>query len=160
MAHIRIAQKGDEDGIHYSHMISIREVCVHDHGPEEIKGWGYRERGTRWDSAVENGEVWVVEKEGQIEGHACIRMRDEQRAHVLGLYLTPTVIGQGFGKKLLLLMIEKAKQAGMKEVTLDSTFTAHDFYKSFGFVDTGPCEQHVIGGYPVSGIPMKLVLAE
>ena len=36
MAYIRKARTGDENGIHESHMRSIREVCVHDHGEEEI----------------------------------------------------------------------------------------------------------------------------
>ena len=158
MAYIRLAQKGDEDGIHDSHMISIREVCIHDHGPEEVKGWGYRERGNRWEVSVKEGEVWVVDHEGHIEGHGCMRVIDQNYAHVLGLYLTPAVIGQGFGKALLLLMINKAKRLGLSSITLDSTLTAHEFYKRFGFVDTGPATQHIIGGYPVTGIPMKLDL--
>lgn len=91
MAYIRKARTGDENGIHESHMRSIREVCVHDHGEEEIRGWGYRERGTRWDDAVVKGDVWVVEHEGEIKGHACIRLKNEQEAHIYGLYLTPEV---------------------------------------------------------------------
>ena len=38
---IRQARFGDELGIHEAHMRSIREVCIHEHGPGEIKGWGY-----------------------------------------------------------------------------------------------------------------------
>jgi hypothetical protein len=37
---IRKAKVGDESGIHEAHMRSIREICVKDHGEEEIKGWG------------------------------------------------------------------------------------------------------------------------
>ena len=34
---VRRAQFGDQVGIHESHMRSIREICVHDHGEEETK---------------------------------------------------------------------------------------------------------------------------
>jgi hypothetical protein len=44
---IRKAVPGEEQEIHKVHMRSIREVCVKDHGEEEIKGWGNRELGNR-----------------------------------------------------------------------------------------------------------------
>jgi hypothetical protein len=37
---IREAKPGDESLIHEAHMRSIREVCIKDHGEEEIHGWG------------------------------------------------------------------------------------------------------------------------
>lgn len=40
---IRRAKIEDARAIHEAHMESIREVCVRDHGHEEIKGWGFRE---------------------------------------------------------------------------------------------------------------------
>ena len=157
MPHIRKAYSGDEAGIHESHMRSIREICIHDHGAEEIKGWGYREQGTRWNDAVAKGDVWVVESDSEIKGHACIRRKNEQEAHIYSLYLTPEVLGQGFGKDLLLLMLAKAQNEGVCAVTLDSTLTAHQFYRSFGFVDTASCKTQLIGGYPVRYIPMKYI---
>jgi len=47
-AKIRPARSGDEPAIHEAHMRSVREVCVKDHGEEEIRGWGNRLLGDRW----------------------------------------------------------------------------------------------------------------
>jgi hypothetical protein len=56
------------------------------------------------------------------------------------------------------LMLEKAKASGASGVDLDSTITAHEFYKAFGFVDTGPMKRVDICGYPVTAYPMRLQL--
>jgi GNAT superfamily N-acetyltransferase len=127
---IRHARSGDESGIHEAHMRSIREICVKDHGEEEIRGWGNRPLGNRWIAPIKDGFVWVVEGDDNIYGLAYIRIcqeNDESKAHLHGLFLTPEVIGKGFGFKLAELMMEKARSAGAKIVTLDSSVTAHDF---------------------------------
>lgn len=159
---IRPAKVGDESAIHEAHMRSIREVCVKDHGEEEIRGWGNRPLGNRWNHAVRVGHVWVVELDSRIAGHGYIRIYEELgefKAHMHGLYLTPEVLGQGLGFKLAQLMIAKAQEAGAKQITLESTLTAHDFYKRLGFVDSGPMLRVEIAGHPVRAFPMVLPLS-
>lgn len=74
---IRKAEMSDRAAIHAAHMRSIREICVKDHGPEEIKGWGFRELGDRWIEGINNGLVWVVEHRGQIHGVGSIRFSED-----------------------------------------------------------------------------------
>ena len=150
---IRKAKIGEDEAIHSSHMRSIREVCVHDHGEEEIKGWGYRECGARWTQAIQEGRVWVVDHGGQIEGVGNIQIKGE-KAYIHSLYLTPAVIGQGYGRELMQILLDVARTEGVQKIELDSSLTAHEFYLRFGFVDRGPRTQVVVGGYPVSCIPM------
>ena len=154
---IRPAKPGDEKGIHEAHMRSIREICVKDHGKEEIRGWGNRPLGDRWITQIQEGFVWVVENHGAIQGFSYIRIfenQGEMKAFIHGLYLTPEVLKFGFGAKLMKLMLDKAQEAGVKEVTLTSTITAHDFYRRMGFVDSGEKTCREIGGSPVTCFPM------
>lgn len=154
-----MARPGEEAAIHAAHMRSIREVCVKDHGEEEIRGWGFRELGNRWVDAVRKQEVWVVEKNGSIEGLGYIRIFEENgatKAYLHALYLTPEVLGKKFGARIMNLMLEKAKTGGAAAVDLDSTITAHKFYAAFGFVNAGPMKRIDIGGYPVTAYPMRL----
>ena len=44
---IRLARPGEEAQIHEAHMRSIREICIKDHGEEEVRGWGNRPLGNR-----------------------------------------------------------------------------------------------------------------
>lgn len=159
---IREAKPGEEKAIHEAHMRSIREICVKDHGENEIRGWGNRSPGDRWIEAIKNQNVWVVEGDGNIYGHACLNVFEENhetKACIQGLYLTPEVLHQGFGFKLAGIMLDKARNAGAKTVTLDSSITAHDFYKGLGFVDAGPKKSVEIGGYPVTAFPMVITFS-
>jgi len=163
MAIVRRAQFGDQVGIHDSHMRSIREICVHDHGEEEIKGRGYREMRSKeqWLQTLDNQNryVWVVEYENEIEGHCFISLvPEEAKAEIHCLYLTPVVYKQGFGAILMENMLEVAKENNIKEIFLQSTITAYSFYKRYGFEDAGPMQKVEIGGYPVRAFPMKLEL--
>jgi hypothetical protein len=74
---IREARPGDEAGIHEAAMRSIREICVKDHGEEEVRGWGNRPLGNRWIGAILEGYVWVVEFENTIHGHGYITITEE-----------------------------------------------------------------------------------
>ena len=158
---VREARPGDESGMHEAHMRSIREVCIRDHGEEEVKGWGNRPLGDRWQKQVREAGSWVVELGGRIVGVAYIHVdkaEPEVQAHIHALYLAPEAIGKGVGRRLLGLMLDFARNAGAKAVTLDSTLTAQDFYKRFGFVETGPLNRKEIGGSQVRSYPMNLAL--
>jgi predicted GNAT family N-acyltransferase len=160
-AKIRVAVQHDDQGIHDAHMRSIREVCINDHGESEVQGWGYRELGDRWVAPIRDGHVWVVELQGKIEGLAYIRidhMSKPKTAYIHALYLTPAVIGLGYGCKLMQLMLDVAIQNKIVKINLDSSITAHRFYQSFGFRDLGSAKQQKIGGHPVTSYPMQLDL--
>jgi GNAT superfamily N-acetyltransferase len=158
---IRKAKPGEESAIHEAHMRSIREVCIKDHGEEEVRGWGNRPLGNRWTQAIKEDHVWVVVLQKKICGQGYLKISEtngEKTARIHGLYLTPEVLHKGVGFKLANLMIEKAKESGATAVTLDSSLTAHAFYKRLGFNDCGPMERTDIGGSFVRGYPMILKL--
>jgi 8-oxo-dGTP pyrophosphatase MutT (NUDIX family)/GNAT superfamily N-acetyltransferase len=158
---IRIAVPGDEPAIHSAHMRSIREVCVKDHGQEEIRGWGYRPLENRWIEPIKSGIVWVVERLDEIQGVGYLRIieKDEQsHAYLHALYLTPDVIGQGLGYQLATMMLDTAKNLCASSIRLDSSITAKNFYKRIGFTEAGDMRQLEIGGYPVTTFPMEMDL--
>jgi GNAT superfamily N-acetyltransferase len=156
---IRAGRHGDEPGIHESHMRSINEVCIRDHGEEEVRQWGNRPLGDRWKAAIEEGYVWVAEQDGRIRGSCYIRINvSEPMAYIHSLYLSPEILHQGIGKKLVDLMIDKAKELKVLAITLESTITAHDFYKRLGFEDAGPMKCVDFGETKVRCFPMILNL--
>lgn len=158
---LRKAVPGEEVAIHDAHMRSIREVCVKDHGQEEIRGWGNRPLGNRWTESIVNGDVWVVESDGKIEGVGCIKVtqeNEEKIAELMALYLTPKVISKGFGKHLCDILLDQVKNINISRVILNSSLTAREFYKMMGFIESGPITKVIIGGYPVSSIPMFMNL--
>ncbi len=156
---IRRAKIEDAAAIHDAHMRSICEVCSTDHSPEEIQGWGNRPfLEERVVKSITNHFVWVVADGEAIEGYAHLNLfqRDEGKfAYVHGLYLTPKAIGKGFGQELVHSMLAEARKAGRTVISLESTLTAHAFYKKIGFKDTGPEMRVEVGGVGVRCFPME-----
>ena len=85
---------------------------------------------------------------------------EQESAYIHCLYLTPIVLGKGFGKQLLQIMIQTAKDVGLREILLESSLTAHMFYQSFGWIDIAPLKKVIIGGYPVRCIPMRYTIQD
>ncbi len=159
---IRRALQEDAKAIHEAHMNSIREVCSKDHTASEISGWGNRPFNEEQRiKRIEKNFIWVALLDNQIEGYAEIgffNSEDDINAYIYGLYLTKKIIGNGVGENLLNLMIAEARNKNVKVIKLESTITAHNFYKKFGFVNDGVQANVQIGGSDVRCFPMKLEL--
>lgn len=159
---VRRAKPEDAFGIHEAHMRSIREVCSKDHSQQEIQGWGNRPyREDQRVHAIKNQFVWVIDNSGKIEGYghlSVISDNSQMRGHIMGLYLVPEANGKGLGTEVAKAMIVEAKKHNSTEINLESTLTAHSFYKKIGFVDSGELATIELGGSKIRYIPMKLIL--
>ncbi len=110
-------------------------------------------------NAINNQYVFVVESEDQIEGYLHFNILESKKdAYVYGLYLSKKIKGLGFGKKLIDLMFEILKKENIRIITLNSTLTAHKFYKKVGFSDSGPIESVNINNTPIRSIPMFMYI--
>lgn len=160
--YVRKAILRDAESIHLAHMKSIQEICSKDHSPKEIQAWGHRPyREEQRVGSIKNDLVWVVEDNGSIEGYGHLKIFEKdglKRGHIFGLYLTPKVVGKFFGKAIVDLMMEELKSAKVKQVSLEATITAQNFYRKVGFVDAGPETTVEISGIPIRCYPMKMEL--
>jgi GNAT superfamily N-acetyltransferase len=162
---IRRANAEDAKNIHDAHMFSIQAVCSKDHSPEEVAAWGGRlfdaQREMNWLNSIRNQHVWVVELEKKIEGYGHLRVFEKDGqvlGHIHGLYLTPTALGKKFGSQMAKLMMNEALKSKVERLTLESTITAHGFYKRIGFHDHGPMITVEIAGTPIRCFPMVMNL--
>lgn len=160
--YVRKAIPRDAESIHRAHMKSIQEICSKDHSPQEIQAWGHRPyRDDQRVGSIKNDLVWVVEDEGSIEGYGHLKIFEKdglKRGHIFGLYLTPKVVGKCLGKAIVDLMMEEIKSTKVKQVSLEATITAQNFYRKAGFVDAGPETTVEISGTPIRCYPMKMEL--
>ena len=88
------------------------------------------------------------------------RLQTQDVMYLGGLYLTPSILGRGWGQKLMDLTLNAALNAGVTQIVLQSTLTAHEFYLRRSFKDTGPLQWTEIAGYPVRNIPMVLTISD
>ena len=159
---VRRARPEDARGIHEAHMASIQKVCSRDHSAQEIAAWGGRPyREDQRLNAIKNQHVWVVETDHGIAGFGHLLLESKQGevcGHVMGLYLLPEVLGQGFGQKIMREIFKTARDAGATKLELESTLTAHRFYQGQGFQAKGEMTTVQLGGVAIRCIPMQLSL--
>ncbi len=130
---IRPATTGDASRIHALHTQSVRALCKDHYSPEQISGW-LKNRCPQGHlpgiEGIDRGEIFVAEAGPQIVGfgHA---VPGEIRA----VFVAPENAQQGVGSRLLAYGIKKARVGSHRDVCLDATLNAQDFYKKAGFVE-------------------------
>jgi N-acetylglutamate synthase-like GNAT family acetyltransferase len=157
---IRRAQASDAKGIHEAHMLSIQEVCAKDYTDAEIQAWGHRPFSDyKVLNSIEKDFFWVIADKEKIEGFGHLKIWNSEegpKAEVMGLYLTPRVLGQGFGRKIIELMLSELRTQKVKSLTLSSTITSVPFYEKMGFIKLGGLSSHPIRGVAVRCQPMQM----
>lgn len=81
----------------------------------------------------------VAECEGAIVAYGVVAMGAGE-AHVLNICVSDQMRGRGIGRQMLMLLLERASQAGMQDVFLEvrpSNMHAIALYQSVGFIEVG-----------------------
>lgn len=122
---------------------SITELCVADHqgDPDILKQWLANktpENVTRWLSNANNINL-VAAEDSAVLAAGCVTIAGA----ILLNYVSPAARFSGVSSLLLAGMEAAARKNGNVRCLLDSTLTAHRFYKKRGYVDCGsPGEKH------------------
>lgn len=153
--HIRIAIPSDAEAACVVVRKSITESCTDDHRgndavlaawlanktPEHMTGW----------IALPDAFAVVAESAGTVVGFALMNLRGDIRL----CYVLPEAQRRGLGRAMMTALEEEATRLNLTEITLESTTTAHDFYRALGFVDSGLPRTSL----SVTAQPMRKLLA-
>ena len=83
-----------------------------------------------------NGEFLIAEINNQIVGMGAFRKIDTNTAEIKRMRVNPDFQGQGIGKQILELLIQKAKSSNYKKLILDTSskqLAAQNLYQKFSF---------------------------
>lgn len=111
----------------------------------------------------ESGRLLLVREGEEIGGIICLKKIRDNVSEVKRLYVRPGFRGQKIGEKLISRLIEEARVIGYSKILLDSDpymSSAHNLYKSMGFVETAPYAESEVDGdeYAEHMVYMELVL--
>jgi GNAT superfamily N-acetyltransferase len=117
---------------------SICELCIADHGndPAILAAWLRNktpEIVAGWATHPANSLLVAVEEEAIL---AVGSVTDT--GEITANYVSPDARFRGVSRALLKALEARAVERGNTGCTLTSTETAHRFYRSFGYVDSGP----------------------
>lgn len=88
-----------------------------------------------------SGLFFIAEAGGELAGCCGLLRHDAQVAEVKRLYVRPAFRGLALGERLLLAVMDRARQLGFAQLILDAvppTVTAQALYERRGFVETAP----------------------
>jgi GNAT superfamily N-acetyltransferase len=115
---------------------SITECCAEDHRNETaiLARWLDNKTAANLRSWFQSrGYPVVAVDEGRTVGTAMLGANGS----IALLYLVPEARFRGIGKVLLSALETEASKRGLVELQVNSTKTAHDFYRRNGYSDTG-----------------------
>jgi len=116
---------------------SITELCVLDHqgDADTLEKWLANKTPQNFLSWLASDDNFCVIAEGdsQVLGVGLLHRSGEVRL----CYLAPGAQRQGIGKAIYLALEEQAKAWELKNLRLESTVTARQFYEAMGFQSAG-----------------------
>ncbi len=146
-------EKTHVESLAYMWCRSIRELCCQDHhgDPEIIKNWLANKTPESLMGAIADSSlIWnLALMDGQVVGVCMFGFDGILRA----LYVHPEFVGKHVGAYLLDYIETVAIDNGIREITLESTKTAQQFYLHHGYrLSGGPVECFGVTAYPMKKV--------
>lgn len=139
MTLVRPALPADVPAMSAVLIASITELCALDHrnDPERIAGWTANKTPEGVARMLAHAPAMLVaEHEGAVAAVGCLVADDE-----IGLnYVAPWARFRGVSKALLAALERAMRARGSTLGRLESTQTAHRFYRDAGWVDVAPLQ--------------------
>lgn len=140
MVRIRDADVEDADAIRAVHEASIRGLGPEGYDDEQVEAWAAGCGDADYESSITGaGEFVVAVREEEIVGFGSLQYDAPEEyetdgdAEVTGIYVHPSVAGEGVGSRLYEELEGRARDRGVDTLVLSASRTAVGFYESHGF---------------------------
>lgn len=150
MFEIRRAKPSDAQTAFDIRLQAIRHQCIGAYTTEQMLA--------RTKESAEDGYSDLMEKHfylGCIQGDpVATGMLDLESSEIGAIFVLPAFMQHGIGVRILNHLECFARGLGLKEVKLDATLNAADFYRRYGFVGDEPAIYHSPSGLQLACVPM------
>ncbi|MFJ2682390.1 GNAT family N-acetyltransferase [Pseudomonas sp. NPDC087342] len=150
MFEIRRAKPSDAQTAFEIRLQAIRHQCIGAYTKEQMLAWTA--------GAAKDGYDVLMEKYfylGCIEGEpVATGMLDLENSEIGAIFVLPGFMQRGIGLKIVTHLEGLARGLGLKEVNLDATLNASDFYRRCGYVGEEPAIYHSPSGLQLACVPM------
>ena len=158
---IRRATLADVDEIAAAHRDSIESIGPEYYTAEVVKAWSAGITGELYANAMAQGEVFFVAApksagDGDVLGFSSHRVDDDQ--HGTSVYVRGAAARRGVGTALFGFAEASALAAGAREILIDASLAAVDFYKANGFEEVRRGEHRLLSGVSMSCVFMRKML--
>ncbi|MFA7314419.1 MAG: GNAT family N-acetyltransferase [Candidatus Magasanikbacteria bacterium] len=127
---IRLARDEDYVVIARLHRQTIRQVNKKDYNKEQIRVWSGRTSTKRFRESAHMCKRWVALDTEKVIGFADHPL---DKCVLWGLFVHKDYIGKSVGSKLIKKVEASLLKQGCKNIKIESTITAKEFYKKQGY---------------------------
>ena len=108
-----------------AHRKSIIKICSKDYSPDQIEKYSaINYSSENWEKSINNDYHLVVEVNNTIEGFCHAKIGDNGDGHIVGLYFSQVIAGQGIGRKVIEMTFNYLDQFMPRKIVLTGTVTA------------------------------------
>ena len=128
---IRAYRDGDDTELWSLFATTIREICVRDYTPAQVKAWAPDDYDkVRWHNRMEAIDPFVATKDDEIVGYADL----QSDGYIDHFYCHKAYQRQGVGRLLMSAICERAQALNIDRIFCHASITARPFFEHFGFV--------------------------
>lgn len=111
---------------------AVRKLNSPYYTKEQISAWVGVVSSSKYKKRIATGDryIVVVEDKGEVVG---VGILNQEKKMISGMYASYKMIGRGIGGKLMRHLEKKAFEFGILKISLNSSLSAVDFYKHFGY---------------------------
>lgn len=153
---IRKARKDEAQVIWEIRNAAINSQCVGHYSPEDLEIWTSGEMTKQFIDIVESS-FYVATVDGCVVGTGMINL---ESGKLDAIFVHPSHIRTGIGKQIMLHLEKLALDAGLTQLSLESTLNAVTFYQAQGFVGDSIAKYVSPKGISLECIPMLKVFLQ
>ncbi|MHC8338593.1 GNAT family N-acetyltransferase [Pseudomonas sp. HLT2-19-2] len=150
MFEIRKASQSDAQTAFDIRLLAIRHQCIGAYTEKQMLAWT--------KGSAEDGYDVLMEKHfylGCVQGEpVATGMLDPENREIGAIFIHPDFMRRGLGKRVLRFLEDLARDLGLREVCLDATLNAADFYRRYGYVGEESAIYHSPSGLQLACVPM------
>lgn len=154
MLKIRRARQEDCHSIGSVHAAAVKGIRTDRYTPEEIQAWATPKKPESYEESIRTKEFFVAE-DGAIVGFGVL---NQETAEVEAVYVAPDAGRRGIGLEILRKLEERASVRGLRQLRLNASLNAVQFYEQAGYVGHEPSRYRLLTGVEIACVPMVKVL--
>ena len=149
-ASLRKAHAGDSASAWEIRTAAILSQCTAHYPAELLKVWTNGEITEQFVQFVVE-QLYVATVRDEVVGFGAVNL---ESGRLEAAFVRPDMMGRGVGRQIVTHLEAVARNAGLTQLTLDSTLNAAPFYRRCGFVGEAPGAYHSPRGITLECIPM------
>ncbi|BBA40018.1 MULTISPECIES: GNAT family N-acetyltransferase [Burkholderia] len=134
---------------------SVHAACAGYYPDAALSGWVDGVPTDKWAGIVER-DFYVAVDEGRVVGTGMLTVENGQ---IDALFVRPSHMGRGIGRKMLRFLEALATEHGVVEMHLDATLNAAPFYRSCGWTGDAVSVYRTTRGLELACVPMSKCIA-